>query len=126
MSLPSFVSFLTEEKSYKSQLDILTKKLDSSGVDHDINHKNRSLIINRLLVKKEHNLPGKGNDILKVITTHADEHNKIIFLSPSVDYSGDKKKLNVFYKKHGFQDNKGKTRDYTTRHSMVRYPKGNK
>ena len=59
---------------------------------------------------------------MKAIVSHANAHNKRIELTPSSDFGGAKGRLVKFYKRHGFVENKGKNKDFSTREAMYKEP----
>ena len=60
---------------------------------------------------------------MKDICEYADKSKKIIILSPSDDFGGNKKRLIEFYKRFEFVENKGKDKDFEIFESMYRLPK---
>ena len=48
---------------------------------------------------------------------------RLLFLSPSDEFGGNKKRLIEFYKRFGFVENKGKDKDFEIFESMYRLPK---
>ena len=66
---------------------------------------------------------GTGTAIMQQITSWADANGKTVALSPSSDFGGSKARLNEFYKRFGFVDNKGRNKDYAISETMYREPK---
>lgn len=114
--MKSFLTFITEE------LKSLEDKLDSLGINHSISHKNGITTVHKIVVKKEDRNRGLGSKAMKAITDHADQHGHKLVLSPSSDFGGSKSRLNKFYKRHGFVENKGRNKDFSTRETMYREP----
>lgn len=75
-----------------------------------------------LIVAKEKNT-GAGSKLMKDICDYADAGNKIIILSPSDEFGGNKKRLIDFYKRFGFVENKGKNKEFYIFESMYRLPR---
>ena len=75
-----------------------------------------------LIVAKEKNT-GAGSKLMKDICDYADTGNKIIILSPSDEFGGNKKRLIEFYKRFDFVENKGKNKEFSVFESMYRLPK---
>lgn len=75
-----------------------------------------------LIVAKEKNT-GAGSKLMKDICDYADRDKKIIILSPSDEFGGNKKRLIEFYKRFGFIENKGKNKEFSIFESMYRWPK---
>lgn len=59
------------------------------------------------------------------LINYADQHKKIITLTPSSDFGGSVNRLNQFYKGFGFVPNKGRKKNFEFRDSMIRVPKIN-
>jgi len=72
---------------------------------------NGSLFIGNIYIKPEFRRQGFGSQVIKRIKQFADKYNLIITLSPEPE-RGYKKKLDQFYKSHGFIPNKGRHKDY--------------
>lgn len=125
--MKSFIEFITEEASeHDSDFNSLKGKLDDMGVDHSIHHNPRTntIHISKIVVNKHERGSGKGSAAMNLITSHADKHNKTVTLSPSTDFGASSvARLKKFYKSHGFNENKGKHKDYTISDSMYRTPK---
>lgn len=86
------------------------------------NHKHSSLSM--IHVPKEHQKKGIGSEVMKAITKYADHHGRTVSLSPEKRPGGpSKSKLQSWYKTHGFNDNKGRHKDYRFSDTMIREPK---
>lgn len=75
-----------------------------------------------LIITKEKNT-GAGTKLMQDICEYADKENKIIILSPSDEFGGNKKRLIEFYKRFGFVENKGKNKEFLIFESMYRAPR---
>lgn len=75
-----------------------------------------------LIITKEKNT-GAGTALMNEVCEYADKNNKIIILSPSDEFGGNKKRLIEFYKRFGFVENKGKNKEFGIFESMYRLPK---
>lgn len=58
---------------------------------------------------------------MKGLTKYADKQKKRMTLTQDPD-KGKKAKLAKFYKKYGFEKNRGRSRDFTTRDTDIRNP----
>jgi GNAT superfamily N-acetyltransferase len=81
-----------------------------------------SLNLAKIVVPPEMRNQGVGSSVMKDLIQYADETGKQINLSPSADFGGSPTRLKKFYKEFGFQDNRGKSRDFSTTETMVRPP----
>lgn len=72
-----------------------------------------------LIVAKEMN-SGMGTKLMNEVCAYADKTKKIIILSPSDEFGGNKKRLIEFYKRFGFVENKGKNKIFGIFESMYR------
>lgn len=117
--MKSFIDFISEN------LGELEHHLNSLGVDHSITHhaKDNAITVHKIVVKKEDRNKGIGSKAMKAITHHADKHGMSVRLTPSSAFGGNKARLTKFYKGHGFVENKGKHKDFSTRETMYRNPK---
>jgi GNAT superfamily N-acetyltransferase len=67
--------------------------------------------VDSIKLPKELRRQGLGSEIMKALQDFATKRGKPIVLHPEPE-RGYKKKLDDFYKGHGFVDNKGRNRDY--------------
>lgn len=102
--------------------NILNKKYSKHLKGLDIYEKENSLILNRIVINPDDRDKGIGSKIMNDLISYADANNKIIALTPSSDFGGQKSRLIKFYKHFGFVPNKGKNKDYEFRDSFIRYP----
>jgi hypothetical protein len=80
-----------------------------------------------IVVPKGQRKQGIGSKVLEDITHYADVNGLRTLLTTAVkdDYHGTTSgtSLKSFYKKFGFVENKGRYKDFTTKHNMIREPK---
>jgi hypothetical protein len=91
----------------------------------DIYENKNSLKLARIIIKPEYKNRGVGTKIMEALVKYADENKKIISLTPSSDFGGNKNRLIQFYKKFGFKLNQGHHKSFEFRDAMIRYPKLN-
>jgi len=89
----------------------------------DIYENKGSLILSRIIIKPSFRNRGLGSKILDELIRYADANTKIIALTPSSDFGGNRNRLIQFYKKFGFKFNKGYYKNFEFRDEMIRYPK---
>ena len=96
----------------------------SKGVEVDIYLSNSGEIhLSRIFVPKENRRQGIGTEVMQFIIDYADRENRIITLSPSVDFGATSvNRLKNFYKQFGFVENKGRNKNYKYSATMLRYP----
>lgn len=121
-----FKQFLLENDSgLKSFEEELQKKY---GLSHlRLYKKGNDLILDMIVVPKDKRKQGIGSKVLEDITHYADVNGLRTLLTTAVkdDYHGTTSgtRLKAFYKKFGFVENKGRYKDFTTTHNMIREPK---
>ena len=91
----------------------------------DIYENPNNITLSRIVIKKELRNTGIGTKIMQDLINYADQHKKIITLTPSSDFGGSVNRLNQFYKGFGFVPNKGRKKNFEFRDSMIRVPKIN-
>lgn len=91
--------------------------------DLDIYENTSSLILSKIVIKKDVRQEGIGSRILNDLINYADKNKQIITLTPSSDYGGNKNRLIQFYKRFGFKHNKGQYKNFEFSDAMIRYPK---
>jgi hypothetical protein len=105
--------------------NILREKYDEYLDGLDIYENRTSLILSRIVIKKEFRSSGVGSKIMEDLIKYADQNKQIVALTPASDFGGNKNRLIQFYKRFGFKHNKGVHKSYEFRDSMIRYPKLN-
>lgn len=113
----------TLEQFISENVESLRKSLDDIGVDHSVYQNKNTLTVSKIVVPKEKRNQGIGSQSMKAINAHADKHKLKVVLTPSSDFGGTKSRLVKFYKSHGYVENKGKNKDFSTRETMYREPK---
>lgn len=103
--------------------EILKDKYGKFLIGLDIYENKNSLRLSRIIIDPEYRNDGIGTKIMSDLTNYADNNNKIIVLTPSSDFGGNKNRLIQFYKKFGFKHNKGYHKSFLFTDSMIRYPK---
>ena len=114
----SFRNWLQENTSFIKELK---EKYKNSFKTINIYEYNNKISIDLIIVKEKNS--GEGTKLMKDICEYADKTKKIIILSPSDEFGGNKKRLIEFYKRFGFVENKGKDKDFEIFESMYRLPK---
>jgi GNAT superfamily N-acetyltransferase len=105
--------------------DILKNKYGEYLDGLDIYENTSSLILTRIVIKKDSRNTGIGTKILEDLIKYADANKQIIALTPASDFGGSKNRLTQFYKRFGFKHNKGHHKSYQFTQAMIRYPKLN-
>lgn len=103
--------------------DRLQEALHQLGVKHAVSERGDTVTVHKIVVPENQRNQGVGSQAMRAITSYADQKGKKVALSPSTDFGAtSKKRLVGFYKKHGFTENKGKSRDFSVQETMVREP----
>jgi len=88
--------------------------------------KDSDLILDMIAINKSERKQGIGSKVLEEICDYADQNHLRILLTTAVKdtYHGttSMNRLKSFYKKFGFVENKGRNKDFTTSHNMIRKP----
>lgn len=82
--------------------------------------KGNQLTVEKIIVPEDSRQSGIGTNAMKEILLYADLNNKIVSLTPSSDFGGNKKRLVEFYKSLGFIENKGRNKNYEISEAMYR------
>jgi len=98
---------------------------DALGIKNTISEKNGTIELSRIEVPAKDRNSGVGTKAMQQLLDYADSTVQRITLTPSSDFGGSKGRLIDFYKGFGFKENKGRSRDFTTRDTMIREPKPN-
>lgn len=98
-------------------------KLQYPGLKISLTGTGDVVTLQRIELPAESRNLGTGTAIMQQITSWADANGKTVALSPSSDFGGNRARLNEFYKRFGFVDNKGRNKDYAISETMYREPK---
>jgi len=95
------------------------------GVDFhvDVSGKEPRVVLSKIVVPQDSRGQGIGTQFMDELIRYADENGKQLALTPSDSFGGNAKRLTQFYKRFGLKANSGRSRDFTTRETMVRDPK---
>lgn len=104
--------------------DILRNRYNEFLDGLDIYENKDSLILSKIIIKKEVRGGGVGSKIMTDLINYADKNKQIVALTPSSDFGGSKNRLIQFYKSFGFKHNKGQYKHFGFSDSMIRYPRG--
>ena len=113
----NFRNWLQENTSFIKEIK---EKYKNSFKTINIYEYNNKISIDLIIVKEKNS--GEGTKLMKDICEYADKSKKIIILSPSDEFGGNKKRLIQFYKRFGFVENKGKNKEFSIFESMYRLP----
>ncbi|MGW8177804.1 MAG: DUF3626 domain-containing protein, partial [bacterium] len=106
------------------KLEDLEKTMDDIGIVHNIYEGADGLALYKLVIPKNLRDKGIGSQVMQLLTTYADSKGKSIVLTPATDYGATSvTRLRKFYKRFGFVENKGRTKDFSfPSGSMYRLP----
>jgi GNAT superfamily N-acetyltransferase len=108
-------------------LDDISKAWAARGVSNAVSKNSTGFInLDKVVVPKAQRGQGVGSAFMRELVQHADETGSPIALTPSADFGGTVSRLKEFYKRFGFVENRGRNKDFTTRHTMIRPPKAAK
>lgn len=108
--------------SFGKLKDSLAKKYN---VDISIGPEGDAIELSKIVVPKDARGAGVGSAVMQDLARYADENGKRIVLTPSTDFGASSvSRLKQFYKQFGFVENSGKNKDFSTRRTMYRDPKG--
>jgi len=79
--------------------------------------------LGRIEIPETERSSGLGTAVMNDIIKMADDQGAVISLTPDKSFGGSSvSRLKKFYKKFGFVENKGKSKDFSTRNTMIRQP----
>jgi len=126
--MKTFSQFLQEAKEAKPPQEVLNKISRAygkryRGVNVDASHDDRSgdIRLNNIWIPPDQRNQGIGSRAMKGLTQYADRQRKRITLNQAPE-PRKKAKLAKFYQSHGFQSNRGRNRDFSTRDTYIRNP----
>lgn len=87
-----------------------------------------TLKLDSIIVRRGNRKEGVGSAVMQEITDYADANGLRIALTPNikdpVQGTTSRSRLVRFYKRFGFKENKGRSKDFTISAGMIREPKG--
>lgn len=92
------------------------------GIKLDLIDAKSATTISRIVVQTEQRNAGIGTAVMQRLADWADSNGKVLALTPSSDFGGSKERLGKFYKRFGFIENKGRSKDFAISESMLREP----
>jgi predicted GNAT family acetyltransferase len=98
--------------------------LELHGTVRDFDNNRRVWKLDAIVVPKAMRGTGVGSQIMQHVIDAADEVGATVALTPSSDFGGSVPRLKRFYKRFGFQPNKGRYSDSSVTGAMIRYPHG--
>jgi GNAT superfamily N-acetyltransferase len=115
------------EESVETHSDLADRLQKKHGLHKlYLSGKGNHLKVDNVVVHKHQQGSGVGTAVMHDLTKHADKHGLTMSLTPEAQKehgSTSTSRLKDFYKRHGFVENKGKHKDYSISHSMIRHPK---
>jgi GNAT superfamily N-acetyltransferase len=106
-------------KTLQEVLDEWTK----AGIKNAASEKDGVITLDRIVVPNDQRGQGVGTAAMQQLINYADATGQRIALSPSVDFgASSKERLTRFYKGLGFVANKGRSKDFTIKETMIREP----
>jgi GNAT superfamily N-acetyltransferase len=126
--MKTYSQFITEAKQAKEPKEVLNKISSAYGRKHKgVNvdasaDRSGDIRLNNIWIPPEKRNQGIGTRVMKGLSKYADKQGKRITLNQAPE-RGKKAKLQKFYKSHGFEANKGRNKDFTTRDTHIRNPK---
>jgi hypothetical protein len=112
---------LDESYMYANDAKDLQRQL-MSDYDVSLRMSGRGELVTIDKIKVSEKSGGVGTEVMKHICEWADNNFITLALTPSSDLGGNKNRLQKFYKRFGFVDNKGRNKDYEISESMYRHP----
>jgi GNAT superfamily N-acetyltransferase len=86
----------------------------------DVTETGDYITLNRVIVPPNARGQGLGSAFMQDLIDEADLSGRDIFLTPSADFGGSVPRLRDFYEQFGFRPNKGRSRDFRSRETMIR------
>ncbi|MCZ4284533.1 hypothetical protein O4H29_06760 [Marinobacter salarius] len=94
-----------------------------AGIQHSIRERNSVITVDKIVVPEGMRGDGRGTEAMKLLLDYADRTGQTVALSPSTDFGGRKFRLKRFYRRLGFVENQGGSRNFEISESMLREPK---
>ncbi len=103
-------SSLADVEALAAELGVTISVSESKGV----------ITVSKIVADKRGQ--GNGTKTMEALVRYADATGQRVALSPSADFGGSKSRLVNFYKRFGFTENKGRSKDLSVSQTMIREP----
>ena len=80
-------------------------------LDIDVTVKDDRIILRKVVVPEDMRRSGAGTRFMNDLLDEADMAGKDLFLTPDSAFGGNERRLREFYRRFGFENNRGRTRD---------------
>ena len=122
-----YIAFLSNERGGvefgRGDFEALKKDIESRGIELDLFEDDARITLSKIVIPKKSRGQGIGSDVLAKIKEYADSTGKDIVLTPSKTFGATSvKRLEAFYKRQGFKENKGRNTDFGTRERFIYKP----
>jgi GNAT superfamily N-acetyltransferase len=115
---PSFASVKSVDDfkgAVKAKYPGVILSLSGNGQNGDF------VTLGSIVIPKDQRNGGKGSAIMAELVKAADKNGWNLALTPDDFQGSSKTRLEVFYRRFGFRPNKGRSRDFMTKETMIRY-----
>lgn len=120
--MKTYKEFITESQKVLDKISsAYSKKHRGVNVDASYDERHNRIRVNNIWIPPHLRNQGIGSRIMKGLSNYADRNNMTSTLTQAPD-KGKKEKLNKFYKSYGYEPNKGRNKDFTTRDTHIRKP----
>lgn len=107
----------------KASLEEMRQGWKSQGISNFVSEKNGVIRLSEIQIPKEKRKQGIGTGAMQELVGYADRTGQKIILTPSTDFGATSvSRLEKFYKRFGFESNKGKNADLRYSETMIRTP----
>ena len=101
----------------------IERSWESAGIKSSVTENKGTISVGKIVVPEGRRGQGLGTKAMQELADYADKTGQRIVLSPSTDFGGSSKsRLTDFYKRFGFKENAGRSKDFSTRETMFREP----
>ena len=114
----------TPEARAAPALADVTKSWDALNLDHHVYENGNTITLSKIVVPESARNSGVGTQAMQQLIDYADQTGKQIALTPDKAFGATSmSRLTDFYKQLGFTPNKGRSRDFSTKETMIRNPR---
>lgn len=112
-------------KVAKATLPDIMRTADSMGISNYLSESKGGITLHKIVVPEDAQGAGLGTKFMQTLSDYADSTGQRIMLTPDSSFGGNVSRLKEFYKRFGFKENTGKSRDLSISQSMLREPSTN-
>lgn len=116
-------SYINESFYKRSELEADLRNFYEKELERlHLFQKDEHIEINTIVINPQFRGKGIASEIIEQIVAYANKRNMILTLTPNDTWGSSVARLKKFYKRFGFESNRGRNRNFKYMDTMIKYP----